>query len=150
MIIEKQIDIIEYIKDSLIEKKNIFVAHSISNDWALGKGVAKLLDKEFGIKKYYYNNFEKTKVTNVFCTNIGFPLYNLITKEHFWDKPTYNSMINTLMNLKISIIENKLNNYELIMPKIGCGLDKLDWVIIKSIIENILLDTVPNIAICFV
>lgn len=150
MIIEKQIDIIEYIKNSLTEKKNIFVAHSISNDWALGKGVAKLLDREFSIKKYYYNNFEKTKVTDVFCTNTVFSLYNLITKEHFWDKPTYDSITDTLVNLKISIIENKLNNYELIMPRIGCGLDKLDWAIIKSIIEDILLDTVPNITICFV
>ena len=150
MIIEKQIDIIEYIKNSLTEKKNIFVVYSISNDWALGKGVAKLLDREFSIKKYYYNNFEKTKVTDVFCTNTVFSLYNLITKEHFWDKPTYDSITDTLVNLKISIIENKLNNYELIMPRIGCGLDKLDWAIIKSIIEDILLDTVPNITICFV
>ena len=62
-------------------------------------------------------------------------IYYLITKEKYWQKPK-------LCNLKFSLL--KLRNhmdkellFNLSMPKIGCGLDQLDWEDVEQIILEV-------------
>lgn len=64
---------------------------------------------------------------------------NLITKKNYWDKPTYASMEICLDQLAIACRENKIKY--LAMPKIGCGLDKLEWKKVKKMIQDRFKDT---------
>lgn len=65
-------------------------------------------------------------------------VFYLVTKARYYYKPTMatlESSISTMRNLCI-----KHNVHYLAMPRIGCGLDKLDWaqvsVLIQRIFEN--------------
>ena len=46
-------------------------------------------------------------------------LYNLITKQRYFDKLYYDNIFNTLSETKNHAIENNIRT-----PKIACGLDK--------------------------
>ena len=62
-------------------------------------------------------------------------IYNLITKNHFWEKPTYRSMKLALIQMKKHM---RLHQVESIgLPTIGCGLDRLNWKMVKSLIWEI-------------
>ena len=51
-------------------------------------------------------------------------VYNLITKERYFQKPTYQSIHYALDEMKYHAVTN---NFRCIaMPKIACGLDKMD------------------------
>ena len=61
-------------------------------------------------------------------------------------------MKNSLLNMKKTIFTlngNDTKDIQLIMPKIGCGLDKLTWKNVKNIIKEVFDDTELNIVICY-
>lgn len=76
---------------------------------------------------------------------------NLITKENYWDKPTYTTLWEALNDAAQTLKELSLNGFnvpnKIVMPKIGCGLDKLDWGKVKRMIE-IVFDSY-NVIVCF-
>lgn len=117
------------------------IVHCISNDWALGTGIAKQLKSEFKIPKV--NNTKVGQCVPTFFLNNGVVL-NLITKERYFQKPTYQTLEETLVSL------NNLTEYKdrtLTMPKIGCGLDKLSWNKVEVLISKILNDR--DIIVCY-
>lgn len=69
----------------------------------------------------------------------------MITKERYFQKPTYKSLENSLKHMKEICIEFKINN--LAMPKIGCGLDGLKWQQVAKIIDSIFTNSGINITI---
>ena len=62
-------------------------------------------------------------------------IYNLVTKERFFGKPTMDSLCNSLENMRSHMEENGVK--EIAMPRIGCGLDKLDWGKVKILLEKV-------------
>ena len=63
----------------------------------------------------------------------------MITKEKYWHKPTCESFELALEDL-VDLCE-QLNVHKLGMPRIGCGLDRLQWSWVKSKIEEKFADT---------
>jgi O-acetyl-ADP-ribose deacetylase (regulator of RNase III) len=59
----------------------------------------------------------------------------LVTKENFYDKPTYSDLQLALEQARDLCHELKIK--ELAMPKIGCGLDGLDWNRVRKIIQSV-------------
>ncbi|KAG5863473.1 hypothetical protein JTB14_004186 [Gonioctena quinquepunctata] len=57
-------------------------------------------------------------------------------------------MWSCLVEMKKKIVENKVT--KLAIPKIGCGLDKMNWNTIKNMITYILKDVEIDIIICVV
>ena len=119
--------------------------HCISADFAMGKGIAL----EF-CRKYPVFNYQKTalrdyylkKPNGVFLVRIDDILIaNLVTKEKYFNKPTYASLKRSLTACKNILSEQGLPVKRLIMPKIGCGLDRLEWSSIKPLIEDVFCDT---------
>lgn len=137
---------INYINGDLIKfyynyQKLSSIVHCISNDWALGAGIAKQLKSEFKIPKV--DNTKVGQCVPTFFLNGGVIL-NLITKERYFQKPTYQTLEEALISL------NNLTEYKdriLIMPKIGCGLDKLSWNKVEVLISKILNDR--DIIVCY-
>lgn len=137
-------------KDLFIVDEEYVIAHCISLDCAMGKGIALEFDRRFPkmkpiMIKYIENN-------NTYFPNclgyIGYPrtIFNLITKEYYYDKPTLYSLQNALYILKQHL--NNLSITKLAIPKIGCGLDRLDWEDVQEVIEEVFKDTDVEILVC--
>ena len=132
-------------KGNLFNTSNdYFLAHCISLDFAMGAGIAVEFNKRFKLRK------KLNKISNIIdievcdCVLID-RVFNLITKEKYFQKPTYQSLEKSLLEMKRIIIENKIK--KLAMPKIACGLDRLQWGKVKEIIEVIFEDVDIDILI---
>lgn len=75
---------------------------------------------------------------------------NLVTKEKYWQKPTYETIRMALEDAEFLCCEGTMNdeNVKLAMPRIGCGLDKLEWSKVKAIIAEVFVDTDVEILVC--
>lgn len=138
---EENKDIFEY-QDTWKEEPFYYV-HCISSDYALGAGIAK----EF---KARYKLTADKLIAGKVKSNVSIVgnVFNLITKKLYWQKPTYGSLENALNELKICC--TSMGVKKLIMPKIGCGLDRLSWGKVRNMIKDKFKDTDINIVVCYI
>ena len=109
--------------------KDYYLAHCISADFAMGKGIAVEFNKRFNMRKKLkdefpdfindYMHYYKIKGECILIDNV----LNLITKERYYQKPTYESLTQSLEMMKRVCKGNNIK--KIAMPKIGCGLDRL-------------------------
>lgn len=123
------------------------LAHCISADFKLGAGIAK----EFAardVKAYLIKTYPVKWSGNGYALTApihGFNrVFNLITKEYYYRKPTYDTLKEALLSMKSQINDNE----KIAMPCIGCGLDRLEWDRVKQIIINTFSDTNATIVVC--
>lgn len=127
------------IKGSLFDAPSEFyIAHCISADFALGAGIAKAFRDKLGMKNKLLQEYQQYNVNNIGKALLIDNCFNLITKELYFHKPTYNSLTSALLDMKKQCAENNIT--KLAMPKIGCGLDRLEWDKVKPIIERIFFE----------
>ena len=109
------------------------LCHCVSKDFKMNKGIAKVFRKKF-------KNTEQLKKS---CTGVGGIavikhegryIYNLVTKDRYFQKPTYTNLKKSLKEMKEHAVKNGVDRIS--MPKIGCGLDGLEWKIVKEIIKE--------------
>lgn len=136
----------EETRDLFSVPQGYYLAHCISNDFALGAGIAVLFDKSYNMKKKLNDNFDKDE------NHVGEALlidnvFNLVTKSKCYQKPTMESLEKSLVDMKIQM--KYLDIEKLAIPQIGCGLDKLDWNEVKSKIEEVFCDMEVEILICY-
>lgn len=127
-----------------------YLVHCISADFALGKGIAREFDSRFNMKaelnKLCPNYLSYYKINNIqgdviFVGSIG----NLVTKERYFHKPTYESLGKALTKLSNITREHNLRN--IAMPLIGCGLDRLEWSKVSELIKKVFSDIDVNIIV---
>lgn len=70
---------------------------------------------------------------------------NLITKERYWEKPTYETMREAL---NIARLRLPYDCKKIAMPVIGCGLDRLEWCKVSEIIKEVFANTDIEILVC--
>lgn len=130
----------------------------ISADFAMGKGIALKFNEVFDSKTGLINTYNRSVVNTLWNDLNGFCLiynrtFNLVTKEHYWEKPTINTMRNALMDLKNLCIHaltySNLKKFSLAMPRIGCGLDRLKWEQVRDLIHEVFDDTDVDITVCY-
>jgi len=73
-------------------------------------------------------------------------IYYLITKDYSNSKPTYNTISAAIENLRDLILKHGVK--KLALPRIGCGLDNLNWLIVRGIIQNCFQNVGCSIKIC--
>ena len=61
-------------------------------------------------------------------------IYNLVTKSKFFEKPTLDNLRISLENMRGHALLNNVTKIS--MPKIGCGLDKLQWTDVLKLIQD--------------
>ena len=124
----------EEIYGNLFNSKTESIAHCISSDVKMGKGIAAEFRKKYGgIKKILDQKPTMGNICVLRRKNRW--IYYLITKEFYWEKPTYDSVKKCLENMKRHMEEHGVKS--LAMPQIGCGLDKLKWESVRKIIKEI-------------
>lgn len=73
-------------------------------------------------------------------------VFNLITKERYFRKPTIITMRLALEKMKQICLENNIK--KIAMPVIGCGLDRLNWNDVSEQIKSIFTDMHVEILVC--
>ena len=121
-------------KSPVIGQEHTMIAHCVSADYALGAGFALEIENRYHVK-------ETLKSIGTYnypdCLAVGNVL-NLVTKGAYWTKPTYETFRKSLEMAKNYCLKNEVT--VIIMPQIGCGLDKLTWRDCKQIIEKVLVE----------
>ena len=119
-----------------------YLAHCISQDYKMGAGIAVEFNHKFELK-------HKLSRINSRCPDciLVDKVFNLITKDKYWHKPTYDSMRASLLKMKNIVIEKDVK--KIAMPKIGCGLDKLAWSHVKKQLQEVFKDTDVEINIYY-
>ena len=132
---------IKYVHDDIFKHVGPKV-HCISKDLALGAGIAFTIKKnypqimvdlfnsnrvEVGNNVRTYTKFQSTDNNNI--------IFNMITKEKYFKKPTYEDFCDALKDLANQCKDLELKT--LLMPKIGCGLDRLSWKNVEGHIKNV-------------
>ena len=154
MIIEKQTDLFEEIK-----LESCIVLHCISSDKAMGAGIARPLQDFFKIRENWPESLPKYLLG---WDNHGYTVFvhgkdkveligNLVTKNNYWDKPTYQNLEEALIHAEQTLDTLSKNGFnvpaKVIMPRIGCGIDMLSWEKVKLIVEDIFEKY--NVTVCY-
>lgn len=129
--------------------KHVYYMHCISADLAMGAGIAVPFNDKFKIREQLDSVFEQgiispDDIKSPNCIRTGRVL-NLITKQRYWMKPSYADMTQSLFESR-HIIDRIMMagravdpefNIHIVLPTIGCGLDKLKW----NRVQQIIMDT---------
>lgn len=129
--------------------QGFYLVHCISGDYALGAGIAKKFDALYNMRFKLHRDYPIPK--DQLYANVGKALlidnvFNLVTKKRYYQKPTYDSVYETLIDLKRQC--DCKNISKIAMPLIGCGLDRLNWDIVKEMVKGVFEDTNVEIVVC--
>lgn len=113
------------------------LAHCVSRDLKMGKGIAVEFKKRFGgVRELEQQGKGIGEVAVLQRGNIF--VYYLITKESYFNKPSYGDLERSLVNMKDHMQKNRVK--KLAIPKLGCGLDGLLWPEVKVILKRVFGD----------
>ena len=146
---EMSMNIKEVQQDLFTVPQGYYLAHCISGDYALGAGIAKAFDANYNMRFKLHRDFaipEGEKFANVGRALLVDNVFNLVTKQRCFHKPTYDSLYETLVDMREQC--EQFNITKLAMPRIAAGLDRLDWEKVKDVIEDVFGDTDIEILIC--
>ena len=137
----------EEVRD-LFSVSGYHLTHCISDDYALGAGIAVQFNRRFDMRRKLFSIRPQSPCfadTNGHCILID-GVFNLVTKNKCLQKPTYATLTNALVDMKRQCIENDVK--QIAMPLIGCGLDRLEWNDVSTIIRDVFDDTDIEVLIC--
>jgi len=66
-------------------------------------------------------------------------IYYLVTKDRYYQKPTLGNLRLSLQCTRAHCERHGVKR--LAMPRIGCGLDKLNWTDVSQLLDEIFLDS---------
>lgn len=124
----------------LLEKKgDLFAselskAHCVSADQRQGAGIALQFRRRYGRIDELVQQNKRVGEVAYFMNKNGEFIFTLVTKNRYWEKPTYCNFQQSLKAL--SDLCKKLGVWQLAIPRIGCGLDGLSWEVVKKSIED--------------
>lgn len=165
--------IITEINANLFNSKDPVYAHCVSLDYNMGAGIAvefrkrygqvgKLISQNVGIGGCSFlevgdvgdkkiNTMAFAQATDASSSNLENKkiIYYLVTKARYWNKPTYETLKRSLESMK-EHLKTHPEIKSISIPKIGCGLDRLDWDEVKIMLESIFTDsTIENINVYY-
>ncbi len=144
--------VFEEVKDDILNHLNEgYIAHCITADYSLGAGLAKILNARYGLHDALISEFG-----DIFCSRdaLGRALlakdtriFSLVDKMDRHDNADYLFVEKALYDMKGQCEQNKIK--QIIMPRIACGRDRLDWIVVSGIIKEIFEDTDIKITVYY-
>ena len=111
------------------------IAHCISADFKLGAGIARSIKRRFPTQCPDKEAIASEVIWPQWIPESQRLVYHLITKVRYFHKPTYNALRLSLKAMKNHAESKKV--LRISMPQIGCGLDKLDWRKVRTLIKEV-------------
>lgn len=143
----------EEVRDLFTVSDEYVLVHCISSDFAMGAGIAKRF-AQLGVKEKIWV-YPRKWDGHGYMIPIGLQYHivaNLVTKERYWMKPTYDTLRESLECLRDWVVDQNrppwMDDLKLAMPLIGCGLDKLEWHKVSEIVKEVFNDTDIEILVC--
>lgn len=137
-------------RDLFTVPQGYYLVHCISGDYTLGAGIAKQFVEIYNMRFKLHKNFplpDGERSAHVGEALLIDNVFNLVTKDIYYHKPTYESLFDTLVSMRDQCEELDIN--KLAMPRIGCGLDKLQWDGgVRDMIEDVFGDSDIEILVC--
>lgn len=131
----------------ILRRGNLFKApeefvygHSISAKAECGAGIALQFKDRYPSHPRRLRKSGPLKVgTSVCFQAIPDTVYYLITKETAQDKPTLLNLKKALVHMADDMLHRSLSRVAI--PRVGCGLDELDWDDVKLALIDIFSDS---------
>lgn len=113
---------------------NFSLAHCVAADLGMGAGIAVKFKQIYGqVDELRSQNVQSGGVA-VLKNNERF-IYYLVTKPQSWGSPTYESLRSSLKAMREHMSSNNVN--QLAIPRIGCGIDGLEWDKVSAELNNV-------------
>lgn len=136
----------EEVRDLFSVPEDYYLTHCISADFEMGKGIAVEFKKRFDMKNELNKKYSNNDWNGYgYCLAAG-KIFNLITKEFYYKKPTYKTLEEALWQMRDYVIRRGIT--KIAMPTIASGLDRLDWKRVSEIIRDIFNDVGVEILVC--
>lgn len=121
--------------------KHQVVAHCISSDCALGAGVAKVLANAYPELREVCQKRTQlgSRGVTFYQSPQGRIIANLVTKDRYFHKPTL-ADFERVMRHFADICARKGARHIAMPYHIGCGLDRLPWDKVQTIIQDAFVD----------
>ncbi|XP_078110142.1 ADP-ribose glycohydrolase OARD1 isoform X2 [Sander vitreus] len=110
----------------------------------MGAGIAVMFKEKFKGVEELKEQKKRTGECAVLKRD-GRYVYYLITKKKASQKPTYDSLRQSLEDMKSHCAANGVTRIS--MPRIGCGLDRLQWSKVSEILEQVFKHTDISITV---
>ncbi|XP_073725267.1 uncharacterized protein [Misgurnus anguillicaudatus] len=113
------------------------LAHCVSADCAYGAGIAVQFKAKYGTQKVVRQN-KHTGECAVTHEDDGRLIFHLITKQNCTDLPTYENFTHSLRCMREWCEKENITSVS--TPRLGCGLDKLDFHRVLGILTEVFRD----------
>jgi len=140
----RKLKIVERTGDLFSAPAHLSLVHCISQDCAMGKGIAKQFAEKFGRVGEIKEQHVKVGGVAILEHKERY-IYNLVTKEKYHEKPTMTDLRKSLLQMRKHMQEKGVEG--IAMPRIGSGLDLLDWRQVRRLLEEVFENTSFNIVI---
>lgn len=137
-------------RDLFSVPSDYYLVHCVSADFALGAGIAKQFDQKFDMRRKLKEAWSAP--SSDYNVLVGKTLrvdrvFNLVTKERYFQKPTYRSVESALRHLREQYVD-KFGITKLAMPRIACGLDGKNWTKVRGTIETVFNGANVEVLVC--
>ena len=123
-------------ENSILEQPNS-IGHCISTDAQMSKGFAQFHSERIPRLRRVCRraNNLKDQVFSFCDSSSRRYIYNLVTEEKYSDKADLPTLATTLENMQAHATMHGVST--IAMPKIGCGLDQMNWQDLFKILGNV-------------
>ena len=133
-----------HVVGDLFDAKTSPLAHCVSADLVMGAGIAKRFREKFqGLSELRAQNLSVGKAGVLYRDKR--PLFYLVTKDRVFEKPSYESLEKSLVSMRDELVDSGWST--LAIPKIGCGIDSLQWEKVEGIIRKVFQDSDVRITV---
>jgi len=122
----------EIVGDLFNDNSHEAIGHCVSKCLTMSNGIALQFRHKFNNVDFLIGQNKNVREIAAMKTKRQWIIY-LITKQYYYEKPTYENIFATLQNLKTFCLINKINS--LALPKICAGFDKKEWSIISNMLK---------------
>ena len=121
------------------------IAHCVSADFKMAAGVARKIKQQFPLKKPTPNSVRQKALWPQIVEKLQRFVYHMITKTRYFHKPTYKALRASLLALESHAETNNVTRIS--MPRVGCGLDQLDWQKVRDMIQDVFHGSIVQVTV---
>ncbi|KAJ8966945.1 hypothetical protein NQ317_009035, partial [Molorchus minor] len=110
------------------------LAHCVAQDLQMSRGIAAAFKEKFGnVDELRRQRPEVGDVLQLGGDETSRRVFYLVTKHLSRDKPTYENVWESLISLRGALLSQEVTH--LAIPKLSCGLDGLNWRVVRNMLE---------------